>query len=718
MKKQILMSKRLALMFVMVFIGFSLPGISYGAPEVHIIDPDSPPIYWTDEWTSKIQRANFDGTRVEDLVTTGLKSPSGIALDVVEGKMYWTDQGTGKIQRANFDGTHVEDLVPIGLLGLFSTPSGIALDVVEGKMYWTDQGTSKIQRANFDGTHVEDLVATELFFSTPSGIALDVVERKMYWTDWLKKEIQRANFDGTHVKDLVTTGLFSAPSGIALDVVEGKMYWTDWLRNKIQRANFDGTRVEDLVTTGLLSTPSGIALDVVERKMYWTDQGTGKIQRANFDGTDIQDVVTGLRMPRSIALGLPKAVGGGDAEPPDASEVHITTPDPEPDVTTDALPTLLVSTDAVGLELPPGLISEVAFSSGSTYFMFTAQFPEFIAAATEEIIYGECTIILDIPGVDSEPVDENNPLLDNPDYLMYQINTPRQQLEAAGVASPIAKVVAKTAVTTGITAAIGAALGGVGVVPGALIGFGVGVTAGILEVMWESANEKERIFRATADPFFVLDPFGYNEGYKAGRPIVGFPYIFMISKRIPDIKVQIKQKYRLKSERLVSANSTPVGDAAYTATLEEVWNLEDNAPAAPSARLMSIADYPPFELLSPEGQAHLLGHPEKLINIGEWQMPEQTSLLSNYPNPFNPETWIPYQLAKPADVTLTIYDIQGRVVRDLDLGHQRAGMYHTRSRAAYWDGRNAQGEPVASGVYFYSLSAGDFAATRKMLIRK
>ena len=99
-------------------------------------------------------------------------------------------------------------------------------------------------------------------------------------------------------------------------------------------------------------------------------------------------------------------------------------------------------------------------------------------------------------------------------------------------------------------------------------------------------------------------------------------------------------------------------------------------------------------------------------------LPKETALLPNYPNPFNPETWIPYQLATHANVTLTIYDIQGRVVRELDLGHQRAGMYHTRSRAAYWDGRNAVGELVASGVFFYTLTVGEFTATRKMLIRK
>ena len=99
-------------------------------------------------------------------------------------------------------------------------------------------------------------------------------------------------------------------------------------------------------------------------------------------------------------------------------------------------------------------------------------------------------------------------------------------------------------------------------------------------------------------------------------------------------------------------------------------------------------------------------------------MPKETVLLANYPNPFNPETWIPYQLSKPAEVTVTIYAANGAVVRRLDLGHRRAGSYDSRSRAAYWDGRNAAGEPVASGVYFYTLRAGDFSATRKMVIRK
>lgn len=99
-------------------------------------------------------------------------------------------------------------------------------------------------------------------------------------------------------------------------------------------------------------------------------------------------------------------------------------------------------------------------------------------------------------------------------------------------------------------------------------------------------------------------------------------------------------------------------------------------------------------------------------------IPEQTELLANYPNPFNPETWIPYQLAKPAEVTLDIYSADGELIRTLVLGYQSAGTYHSKSQAAYWDGRNELGEPVASGVYFYVLRAGEFIATRKMLIIK
>ncbi|MDE0634869.1 MAG: 5'-nucleotidase C-terminal domain-containing protein [Candidatus Poribacteria bacterium] len=99
-------------------------------------------------------------------------------------------------------------------------------------------------------------------------------------------------------------------------------------------------------------------------------------------------------------------------------------------------------------------------------------------------------------------------------------------------------------------------------------------------------------------------------------------------------------------------------------------------------------------------------------------IPKRTVLLANYPNPFNPETWLPYQLANDVEVTICIYSSAGQLVRNLDLGFQQAGYYIGKSRAAYWDGRNDSGERLASGVYFYQLSTSESSATRKMVIRK
>jgi len=94
----------------------------------------------------------------------------------------------------------------------------------------------------------------------------------------------------------------------------------------------------------------------------------------------------------------------------------------------------------------------------------------------------------------------------------------------------------------------------------------------------------------------------------------------------------------------------------------------------------------------------------------------KTTLFQNYPNPFNPETWIPYQLSEDADVVIHLYDTKGQLVRTITLSNKKAGVYVTKDKAAYWDGRNSSGEKVASGVYFYTLQAGDFRATRKMVV--
>ena len=148
--------------------------------------------------------------------------------------------------------------------------------------------------------------------------------------------------------------------------------------------------------------------------------------------------------------------------------------------------------------------------------------------------------------------------------------------------------------------------------------------------------------------------------------------------------------------------------------------------AAPSISAESLAHLRPTEVRHWLEQARQFAPSDAISQRGIAVLkqllltlaPTETALLPNYPNPFNPETWIPYQLAVPADVNISIYSAAGQLVRTLALGHQSSGSYQNRSRAAYWDGRNTLGEPVASGIYFYTLTAGDFTATRKMLIVK
>ena len=165
--------------------------------------------------------------------------------------------------------------------------------------------------------------------------------------------------------------------------------------------------------------------------------------------------------------------------------------------------------------------------------------------------------------------------------------------------------------------------------------------------------------------------------------------------------------------------------------LYAVANRIGNIAAAPSTEVLTAAQVEQWLKLAKQSvstrpiQTSSFQHEfsyERGIQVLEQLLqglvPKESALLANYPNPFNPETWIPYQLASASDVRITIYDAHGTLVRQFDLGHQPAGSYQDRNRATYWDGTNALGESVASGIYFYTLITEDFSATRKMLILK
>ncbi len=535
--------------------------MSHIVPEIQQYLP--PDIYWTDSGTDTIRRANIDGSNVQDIVTTGFRTPTDITVDLNWDKLYWTDSSTNTIQWADLDGSNVQDIITTGL----RTPTGIAVDMEWGSLYWIDSGTDKIQRASLTSynvvpTDVVDIVTTGL--RTPTDIAIDAYDPnlgKIYWTDAGTDKIQRVNFDGTNIQDLVTEGL-RTPTSIALDLVNSKIYWTDSGTDKIQRANLDGSNIEDLVTTGL-RTPTGIAVDPEAGKIYWTDAGTDKIQRANLDGSNIEDLVTeGLRTPTSIALSIPQMVSANP--PPDSPG-----PDPGPD---------------------PGSVD--VNGDGEVTVMDLA-----IVA----LFYGT-----QVPDGISIPADVN----DDGTVDLSDLTAVAQAIDAAGTADA----------------------------------FSIDDVQVVLEAVAEQANAIEDIAEAPA---------------RFGNP----------SQQLRRLTYQNAANALADAEHL--------GHSVY-AVLKELLQL--------------------------------------LTEMQE--TPDTTALLPNYPNPFNPETWIPYHLSKDAEVTLTIHDVSGSTVRALTLGHQSAGIYESRARAAYWDGRNGSGEPVASGVYFYTLTAGEFTATRKLLIIK
>ena len=299
-------------------------------------------IYWTDYGTDKIQRADPAGADVEDIVTSGLGFPFGIAIDESAGKVYWADGDTDKIQRANVNGTAVEDLITTGLI----IPDAIALDVSAGKMYWSDRGTDKIQRANLDGTGVEDIVTAGL--TSVSAIALDIPAGKLYWADGGTPDlVQRANLDGTMIETLVTG--ISNPTGLALDLDAGKMYWAETSTGTIQRANLDGTDEEDLVTG--LGLPRHVVLAF--GKLYWTDSGEGKLQRANLDGTGVVDLVTGLADPYGIVFGPGDDLATSDVFDPAApsSEVRVLHNRPSPFASSTTIEYELARAEKVRLEV-------------------------------------------------------------------------------------------------------------------------------------------------------------------------------------------------------------------------------------------------------------------------------------------------------------------------------------------------------------------------------
>ena len=258
-------------------------------------------VYWVEYGRNKIQRANLDGTHIQDIFTT-LGTVPDLAVDVTGRRLYWTQwSGDDAIWSVDLDGTSPRMLVNISNS---YNPSAIGLDLVNGYMY-IGFNDGDIYQYTLSGSDRKTIVSRNI--ENTRGIAVDPTNGKIYFTDWGGNKIYRVNPNGTNLQTLVTG--YVNPYGIALDTENptGKMYWTNYDSGTIQRADRDGTNVETLVTS--LYQPEHIALDAINRKMYWTENGAGIIQRANLDGSNVELLLTGLNDPTGIGLVVMEASG-------------------------------------------------------------------------------------------------------------------------------------------------------------------------------------------------------------------------------------------------------------------------------------------------------------------------------------------------------------------------------------------------------------------------
>lgn len=249
-------------------------------------------VYWTDA-RGTIQRADLEGSNVEDLIAPPARAPYAVALDAADGRIYWTDLLAGTVQRAGRDGSGHEVLVE----GL-DMPKGVCLG--GDRIYWADWAAGKIQSARLDGSDMDD---TAVGLEHPDKVAVDPVHGRIYWTESTGPRIGWAALDGSEVGGFSVRGL---PQGIALDASRGEVYWT-WDDYKgstgIRRSSLEGADREDLVTTNSFEVYKAIALDPVGGRIHWTTLFTPPVldpihsgpyarvgvRRAGLDGSNVEE---------------------------------------------------------------------------------------------------------------------------------------------------------------------------------------------------------------------------------------------------------------------------------------------------------------------------------------------------------------------------------------------------------------------------------------------
>ena len=657
----------MAVLLAIIILWGSLPSICLAQNKMYRVDAG--------RLNPETQRLNLSGAHVENAVATWtavLNKPRGIALDVAGNKMYWTD--SDNIRCANLDGSNIIDLVTTGLVD----PRGIALDVAGNKMYWTD--SDKIRCANLNGANVLDLVTTGLM--SPHGIALDVAGGRMYWAEPGADRIQRANLNGANVLEVANSGF---PYGIALDVAGNKMYWADTGYNRIRCANLDGSNIEQVVSSELLSGLEWIALDVAGGKIYWTDWITHKILRVGLDGSNIEALITtGLKVPEGIGLD----VAGGKMywTDSDARKIQRANLDGSNiiDLVTRNFSPPPLNFSSTGIDF--GVLA--AGTDRDTTITLTNTSDDTLEitniTATDPVFTVRDTTFIIAPGDSAIPTLTFAPVARNPVHAFV--------------------IVISNAPTSPDTISVG----GAGRTMQTLA-----IPTDTSTVVYQDADGTVATVRFTAGRVtghtFTVELFGALLPSSVQPLFFSIPVFYMeFNSTIPDsVSFQASVTLTYTDAQLAEGNKDEKDlVVALFDTTTQIWRSVTGDLDVANNTVTFITDH--FSVY-----ALVVAIPLHTEDEQDAVLPTTFALHTNRPNPFNPSTTISYEVSRPAHITLVVYNLLGQEVVRLVDGIRQPGRY-----TVVWDGTNVQGRGVASGVYVYRMTAGDFTQTKRMTLLK
>ena len=464
---------------------------------------------------------------------------------------------------------------------------------------------------------------------------------------------------GAEVENLVAS--VQNATSLAVDTTDRKIYWAEQMsrnRGNIKSANLDGSNVQVLAT--FRSTPQSIAVDPMRRKLYWIDS-RGRIQRSNTNGKQIRNLVRNLDSPGKIAVDVARGKlywteASGRIRQANLNGKNIRN-------IVDGLGTLM------GISISGNKIYWTEITSINSGKIGRVN----LNGSNRRTLVRLQSVPLDIA---IDPEDEKLYWADDAG------NIQRGDLNGRNIQN----------VVSGLTSPADLALGNLSPVPVATTPTTTPTKTTTQPTSYSKYDVNKDGAVNSADTKIVAGAVGQS------------------GSNITNPRTDVDKDGTVDVTDLILVIGNLDDDAAAPAVVADLADLNLNLD-----RIQEQIDM----LLVSGDRSHAaqraLMYLQHLLASAR---PDETVLLANYPNPFNPETWIPYHLATSTDVGINIYNAQGILVRALTLGHQSAGYYTSRSRAAYWDGRNALGERVASGIYFYQLETDEVSPMRKMVILK